>query len=35
MKPTIEIAADLFWPAQRLARKGKITFCSLAEPGRI
>jgi hypothetical protein len=35
MKPIIEIADDLFVSAQRLVRKGQITFCSLTEPGRI
>jgi hypothetical protein len=34
MKPMIEIAAAFVVPAQRLARKGQITFCSLTEPGR-
>jgi hypothetical protein len=33
MKTTIEIADDLFERAQRLARKEKTTFRSLAEQG--
>ena len=33
MKTTIEIADDLFERAQRLARKGKMTFRSLTEQG--